>query len=271
MLESDLLALSDANLAESHREFARFHPEGLVQERKGLLLTRGAHEHPGLNFAMRVGPETPPPREVLTRAQRVFARGCNGFAVRARQHLDADLIRFMRTGNRFNGGLTVGMVRQGALPEPKASRTVQVKPVTDEDSGRIFAQVAGAAFATEGLSREVSRSVFSNVRCLLAPYLHPVIAYVDDKPVSVTLALLCHGAAGIYWVGTVREARGQGLAGMVLRAAHNWACDHGARAVVLQCAPKHQTLYERHGYRELTHYPWFIVRIPPVRKVPSPP
>ena len=55
MLESDLLALSDANLAESHREFARFHPEGLVQERKGLLLTRGAHEHPGLNFAMRVG------------------------------------------------------------------------------------------------------------------------------------------------------------------------------------------------------------------------
>ena len=259
MRESELIELSDLNLAESHREFARFHPDGLIHEADGLLLTRGSRDHPGLNFAMRVGKHTPAPKRLLRQAQRLFAERSRGFAIRARSHADGDLIAFLREQDRYHGGETVGMFCIGTQPELPFPKGVEVHIVDSTARGRDFTDVASTAFATEGLHELVSRAAFARPERLIAAHLRGFVGYKDGQPASVALALLCGGAAGIYWVGTAQHMRRRGLARLVLRAAHNWACDYGARAVTLQCSPKHVPLYARLGYHELTRYPWFMV------------
>lgn len=265
MRESELIDLSDLNLAESHREFARFHPDGLILEAEGLLLTRGAREHPGLNFAMRIGPRSLSPDEVIRRASAFFSDSCRGFAIRTRLHADEALISVLKRNHRYPGGETVGMYRVGTLPQDPIPKGVHLHPVDNLERAHHFTDVASSAFTSEGLHELVSRAAFTRLERLVGPHLRGFVAYQGDRPASVALALLCGGAAGIYWVGTARGHRRRGLARLVVRAAHNWACDRGARSITLQCSPKHVPLYARFGYHELTRYPWFMLLKDPAR------
>ena len=70
--------------------------------------------------------------------------------------------------------------------------------------------------------------------------------------------MFSHGIAGIYWVGTVKAARGRGLAEYCVREVGNAAFARGARKVILQASQFGEPVYKRMGYREFTRYPWFI-------------
>ena len=65
--------------------------------------------------------------------------------------------------------------------------------------------------------------------------------------------------AGVYYVGTIPEARGRGLGSLCTRAATKAGFDLGARTVILQASQQGQTFYERIGYKVFTRYRWYIV------------
>jgi GNAT superfamily N-acetyltransferase len=91
------------------------------------------------------------------------------------------------------------------------------------------------------------------------PHVAVVLARATDgQPAAAALALLSHGIAGLYWVGTRPDARGHGLGAAVTSAAARWAFDHGARAVILQASEQGESVYRRMGFREITRYPWFL-------------
>lgn len=259
MLERVLIELADANLAESHSEFSRWHPDYAVLEEEGLLLTRGADRFPGVNFAMRVGDSGQPiPELLITRAREFFAGRANGFAIRTRMHCDHDLIARCRSLEFPCVGESPGLVLESTLPEERLPAGVSLRTVTDEAGARTFGDVCVRAYQTIGLPMETGRRMFTLAERLLAPHMHAVIAYLDGAPSAAAMVLMSHRLGGVYWVGTVPEARGRQLARHVTRAAGNWAFDHGAAAVVLQASNQGEPVYRAMGYREFTRYPWFL-------------
>lgn len=249
-------ALSDANLAESHREFARWHPEGEILERQGLLLTRGADRYPGVNFAMRVGHGRVPATQFVERAVAFFRARADGFAIRARGHLDEDLIAHCARTGWMVAGENVGLMRSAALPAaPVAAR---IEAVDTAEAANAFAQLATSAFATIGLPRTTAERIFAAPEPMLAPHLLPLIAHYHDQPAAVAMVLLSHGVGGLYWVGTAPWARGRGLAKCVVTAAHNLALQRGARMITLQANHQHADFYRRLGYDVVAHYPWYF-------------
>jgi predicted GNAT family acetyltransferase len=86
------------------------------------------------------------------------------------------------------------------------------------------------------------------------------VAYKDNKPASCAFALLSHGIAGIYYVGTIEAARGIGLAEQCVRAVGNAAFKFGARCVILQASIYGEPVYKRIGYQESTRYLRYLCR-----------
>ncbi len=76
------------------------------------------------------------------------------------------------------------------------------------------------------------------------------------------MTILSHGIAGVYWVGTVEEARGYGLGDLCTRTVSNAAFDRGAKRVVLQASKQGEPIYLRMGYREVTRYLWYATLKP---------
>lgn len=249
-------ALSDANLGESHREFARWHPDGEVMERDGVLLTRGADRYPGVNFAMRAGHVRLPASQVVERAVSFFRGRADGFAVRARAHLDADLAEYCAKAGWMVAGENVGLMRATPLPAPALA--VRIEAVQTPEGALAFASLATSAFSTIGLPHETAERIFEDPAPMLAPHLLALVAHHHDQPAAVAMVLFSHGIAGLYWVGTAPWARGRGLAKAVVSAAHNLALQRGARAVTLQANQQHAEFYRRLGYHEITRYPWYF-------------
>jgi predicted GNAT family acetyltransferase len=84
------------------------------------------------------------------------------------------------------------------------------------------------------------------------------VGYVSGIQSSCALALFSHSIAGVYWVGTARNARGMGLAEACTRAVTNKALERGASTVVLQASKFGEPIYRRMGFNEFTRYPWYM-------------
>lgn len=144
-------------------------------------------------------------------------------------------------------------IKGRALP-PRA----ELRWVKDGDGVQDFKQVVAESFQDLGLAREVSERYFAQAQRVITPYQILAVVYLNGEPAATAHALLSHGIAGIYWVGSIKKARGMGLAEYCTRAVGNAAFDLGARKVVLQASKFGEPVYLKMGYREITKYPWFI-------------
>jgi GNAT superfamily N-acetyltransferase len=124
--------------------------------------------------------------------------------------------------------------------------------------------VSTAAWAPAGVAPSAFHKHFAEPARVQGPHVGIVLARGGDGAALATaLALLSHGIAGIYWVGTRPEARGRGLGAAVTAAASRWAFERGAGAVVLQASREGEPVYRRLGFREITRYPSFVSRRSP--------
>jgi ribosomal protein S18 acetylase RimI-like enzyme len=259
MNQEELLQLSDLNLAESYREISRWNPNTDMAERGDILFVSGAGTFPAINFVIRVGDKPRSSADILIeRAKEFFAARKRSFSIIVREHLDKDLLDTCKKLELFQVANAPGMVLERMIEDKPLPGGVRVQQVRTEAMARDFAEVTAQSFTTLGLPEDAGRSVFSNSGALLAPHLYLFVAYLEDKPASCAMAMLSHGIAGIYYVGTIENARGMGLAEHCTRAAGNAALKLGARCVVLQASVYGEPVYRRMGYREFTRYPWFI-------------
>jgi GNAT superfamily N-acetyltransferase len=77
------------------------------------------------------------------------------------------------------------------------------------------------------------------------------LARVEDKPAACVATIEYRGDCGVYWVGTVPEARGRGLASALMIAALSDARDNHCTTTTLQSTKAGHPVYERLGYRDL--------------------
>jgi GNAT superfamily N-acetyltransferase len=258
---SEVLELSDLNLAEVAREMVRWQPVYQIRESADLLCVAGGDPFPvGYNnsvMALGTEPATDP-TAILTAADEFFDPMGRGFTLWIREHLDAELAAHAEAAGLKRLSNTPGMVLDAPIAEKSLPSGFRIERALDAASIEDFAGVAPQAYATMGLPAEISATYFQTPQRMLHPHVLAVVGYLDDQPAATALATLSHGIAGICWVGTLEAARGKGLGEACTRAAGNWAFELGAGLMCLQASIQGEPIYERMGYREVTRYTWFV-------------
>ncbi|MBI3751253.1 MAG: GNAT family N-acetyltransferase [Chloroflexi bacterium] len=181
---------------------------------------------------------------------------------RAPFHTPADLGERLEAAHVFAVGEAPAMTLDlGALgPRPDVTPGFELRGVTDEATVRAYLAILDADPPPAGVSsmfppEKVDR-ILANLlpRLALEPAPLRVLGLLDGRPVSTSRLSLAGGAAGIYSVATLREARGRGIG-----AAVTWAClatgrDLGYRIATLQSSDMGLGIYERLGFVEQFRY-----------------
>jgi ribosomal protein S18 acetylase RimI-like enzyme len=260
----EALVLADCNLAEATREMARWHHSAELWETGDALYVAGVDAFPAGygNAAMALGPDAPADAgALLAEADAFFAARGRGFTLWTRAHLDADLAAAAGAAGLRPLASMPGMLLEAPLADAPPPEGARLALARDAAGVRDFASVSARAYAPLGMPSEVCGHIFSMPERLLRPHVLSVVAYLDGAPVSAAQAILSHGVAGIYWVGSTPEARKRGLGEACTRLVGNAAFERGARCVVLQASQQGEPIYRRMGYREITRYAWWL-RLP---------
>jgi ribosomal protein S18 acetylase RimI-like enzyme len=259
MEETELLERADANFFEFNREGARSTAGGVVHEEDGLLFFVPGHRFPvGFTGVMRTDRELPA-ADVLRRTREWFAPRGHGYTFVLGMHRDDDIASALEAEGLTRIGNSPGMALDAPLPDKPLPDGVTIEQVAGRDAARDFAEVSGAAYAVYGLPPHVAAEQFADWRFFEQPHVAAFVARIDGRPAAAAMVLVSHAVAGIYWVGTMPQARGKGLAEACTRTAGNAGFAMGATVAALQASVMGEPVYRRMGYREITRYPWFAV------------
>ncbi len=268
--DRDLSALGHLNRLEFERTLARWSgPSGSVVERDGVLSWSSASDFPVmLNGAAALDPSVAADDVVGIATDRFDAIG-RGFSMA------------LRDGDRQDdpiraAALDAGLVALSGAPEMVVTEPVEERALADGveltwleplDAGSTadaspsvadFVEVSDTAYQSLGMPAGTLRTAVAAPHLVVAPGTSVVMATVDGRAAGAAMALLSHGIAGVYFVGTLEAARGRGIGDAVTRAVTNRAFDDGARAVTLQASAMGEAIYARMGYRELYRYTTYV-------------
>lgn len=247
-------ALAHRNLVDSSRQLFELDPGASLEATPGWLLGAGRSAHPAIsNAAFRVD-DGVDPAKLLDRAQAFFSERGRGFSLWAREGAeDRDLIAAAAEAGLRDVHAMPEMVLQRRAEERDLPNATELRRLTDPQEAEDYWRVAKAAYATNGFPPEVF-AFYENHDGLLADNVAAFLAYMDGAPVSIAMTIVSHGVAGVYWVGSVEEARGKGLGRALTAAATNAGFDLGAEIASLQASPMGEPIYRAMGYEAIYEY-----------------
>jgi hypothetical protein len=259
--DPELAELGHLNRLEFERTLTRWSGRhGRVVEADGLLTWASASDFPVLlNGAARIDPDADPERTVALAAER-FAPLTRGFSMSLRDgHPEDEPVRA--------AALAVGCLEVSSAPEmvvterlgaPAPRPDVRLRWASGDADVDDFVAVSDTAYQSLGMPPGALRAAITSPRQVTRPGTSIVLADLADEPVGAAMALLSHGIAGVYFVGTVEAARGCGIGELVTRAVTDRAFDLGAAAVTLQASPMGEAIYARMGYVTAYRYTTFL-------------
>jgi ribosomal protein S18 acetylase RimI-like enzyme len=243
------------NLIDSSRQLFELDPGAEIEAGPGWVFGAGRSPHPVIsNAAFRVDDELDPD-ELVERAQAFFAARGRGFAVWARDGAAEDR-------NLIEAAEAAGLKQVYAMPEMVLDRRAEARPtpagvelrrVASASDAEDYWRVATAAYASLGFPPEIF-AFYESHDGLVAGNAAAFIADLEGSPAGIAMTIVTHGVAGIYWVGTTKEARGRGLGWTVTAAAVNAGFDIGAETASLQASPMGESLYRRMGFETIFSY-----------------
>ncbi len=266
-VDDDTLAqLGHLNYMEFSRQMARAAGRGgTIYENDGMLFYAGHSSFPlPYNGVWRID-ETVPGAEVVAAADEWFAARGHSYsiAVRGDCRADDDLRAAAEAAGLFAAVNQPEMICRARVEDRPLPDGARLQWVGDQKTFDDFLAVNDTAYQTLGLPARVILDGGLQVGPFTAPNVLSVVAYFQDASVAAAQTILSHTIAGVYWVGTVPEARGTGLGDAVARAVTNRAFDEGARANSLQASHMGEGVYARMGYETLYRYTGFIRMAPP--------
>lgn len=251
-LAASLENLADLNLADVARIHHRWQPAARLVEQGGLLCHQGTVPIPApfQNCVMRTDTALPA-GEAMDRADTFFGGASNPYAVHTFSRRDADLEQVLSQRGFIRQADMPAMLADQPVTAPTIDASWRLALARSEDDIAAFIQVSAQAYESLGLPSFLTPSYFVNQGALLDPQVSIVIARGQDgTPTAAAMALHTGEMGGLYWVGTLPEGRGAGLAAACTAMATNLAFERGARAVTLQASHMGEAIYRRLGYRE---------------------
>jgi GNAT superfamily N-acetyltransferase len=251
---------ADHHLALATRITHRWQSGARLLDVDGLQLHQGALPIPApfMNSAIRLNPGLPA-TDMIARARAIFGGSSNPFAPILFMRHDQDIAELLPAeGFTKQADLAVMLTEQAhsapALPEGWRIELIEGRAWP---AGQAHPALPGVveccaqAYASLGLPAFMTPFFFSQADQVLSSELSIVLARRgDEAPAGVAMVMHTGEMAGLYWVATLPEARGLGLAAACTVAATNLALERGARAVALQASPMGEPVYRRLGWRE---------------------
>jgi ribosomal protein S18 acetylase RimI-like enzyme len=259
MNNDDILYLSDLNLAEFVREMARWNAESEIIEHNDLLITKSLDQFPVTNVAVRLHRCAEPPcDEAIYRVKSFYRKYNSSFSIHIRRHADADMESVCKSEKMIKVWDNPGMMIEASIPVKALSGEIEIRQVKKSTEAADFASVAIESYKSLGMSADVGSKIFATPDRIIRPYSYLVVGYLRGIPVSSAMVLFSHSIAGIYWVGTIQNARRRGIAEACVGTVTNEAFRRGAAFVVLQASKFGEPIYRRMGFKEFTQYPWYM-------------
>jgi hypothetical protein len=251
------------NLIDSSRQFFELDPNAAVAAEPGWLFGAGSSTHPVISNAAFRRDDSVDAGELIARASEFFAARKRGFSlwVRAGQDEDRDLIAAAETAGFQLVYSMPEMTLGQKLEPPQLPPGAELRKLSGTEQAPYFWRVAIAAYASNGFPPEVFAG-YTNHAGLLAENVVVFIALLDGEPVSIAMTIVSHGVAGIYWVGSLEQARGKGLGRAVTVAATNAGFELGGEIASLQASPMGKPIYLKLGYETAFEYQMMMSSAP---------
>ena len=244
------------NLIESSRRFFEFDRGSVVEVEPGWLLGAGTPEHPVISNAVFRIDDDADAGELIAHAKDFFGARGRGFSlwVRGEEAGDQDLVAAATEAGMQQVYAMPEMILSHRVETPEPREGAELRRLTVEDAGgKDFWEIASSSYVDIGWPPE-NLAVYEDQAGLAGEDVVSFIAYLDGKPVSIAMTIVSHGVAGIYWVGSLKEARGKGLARATTAAATNAGFDLGADIASLQASPMGKPIYQEMGYETIFDY-----------------
>jgi ribosomal protein S18 acetylase RimI-like enzyme len=243
------------NLVDSSRQLFELDPGAAIEAESGWLFGAGSPAHPVIsNAAFRRADEVDA-EDFLGRAKAFFAERGRGFSAWVRNGLNED-------NDLAAAAERAGMERVYAMPEmvlgrpaeePALPAGAELRQLDSAEQALDYWRIAAASYQSLGFPPEVFAS-YEDSAGLLADNVAAFIAHLDGVPVSIAMTIVSHGIAGIYWVGSLEQARGRGLGRATTAAATNAGFAMGADLASLQASPMGAPIYTEMGYETAFEY-----------------
>lgn len=243
------------NLIDSSRQLFELDPGAEMEIGSGWVFGAGRSSHPVISNAAFRADDDLDPGEFLERATAFFAKRGRGFATWARAGTteDSDLI----AAAEANGLRPVYEMPEMLLgrraeehPPHDGVELSRIESPTDADE---YWQVATTAYADIDFPPEIF-AFYENHAGLTAGNVAAFLARLDGRPAGISMTIVSHGVAGVYWVGSTGAARGRGLGWAMTAAAVNAGFDMGGRVASLQASPMGESLYRKMGFETIFNY-----------------
>ena len=250
-MDGSQVALADANLVDSFRAYARWQQGAHVEDRGGVMLFAGATHFSAsfMNAAVRTDRNLPP-AEAVQCAHEFFAPRNRGFTFVTRHHCDADLNAYLARIEFTQESDSPCLFVDVPLPDKALPTGARVVRVSSAAHIADIVAVGAEAYKAIGLHAKQVEAAFSRAQGVSDGQVEGVIAFVEDRPVSVAITVFSANSAGVYWVGTVPNARGKGFGELCTQRATNLGFSRGAKLVTLQASVQGNSVYRRMGFRE---------------------
>jgi hypothetical protein len=251
------------NLIDSSRLLFELDPGAAIEREGGWLFGAASASHPVIsNAAFRADDEVDA-EELVSRAKDFFQARGRGFSTWIRGEVPEDLDLAAAASE---AGLQLvyempEMVLESPVEEPDLPAGAELHRLSEPGQADDYWKVAAAAYASIGFPPEVFGS-YTDDAGLLAENVAAFIAYLGGEPVSIAMTIVSHGVAGIYWVGSLEQARGKGLGRSVTAAATNAGFELSAEIASLQASPMGKPIYEAMGFETVFDYRLFMSPAP---------
>lgn len=223
-------------------------------ERDGLLRIASDLPIANGNQVMVAGPEATP--EALAGAIRDVKAAGDPLRVTLRGGIDDRFDAVLRELGLTDRPWAPGMLVDLPAPaDPSRGADLAVEVVTDEAGRADYLRAMGPAY---GLDPERIARV-ANARLLATPGVTLYLGRAAGEPVSTGMSIVADGVAGVYFIGTVPDARGRGYGEAITARIHADAAAAGCHAAILQSSPSGLGVYERLGYRTAFTYRFWTV------------
>ncbi len=256
------IAAAHLNLAHASAQMSALEPEAVMVEEDGLILLAQSHDHPAIaNVAFRVD-DGADAKGAVARAKGFFGGRGRGFSffLRGERPEDEDMAVAAGDAGLHHVYEMPQMVLDREAAEPDLPEDARLERITGGEGVRDYWSVTAEAYKSLEFPPELF-SLYTDYEGFGADNLAAFVGYLGDEPAAAALTIVTDGAAGIYWVGVLEKARGNGLARAVTAAASNAGLELGGRFVSLQASHMGASLYEDMGFETL--FPYRLWMAPP--------